>query len=165
MIFAHPLNCLQPSLEVNRITVLVTEVCLIFAKYHLHLLIAYNKVQEKNEVHFQCSVSFSVVNFEARCWVKSWFMCTFPTLVSAFFSFLVARAQNTSLLWILCALCWGDVLWKVATRGMIRSCRGRRLSSRWSKKNIDTINLESQQWRFATFLCIQNVSIQEPFFN
>ena len=79
----------------------------------------------EKKVHYQCSVSFNVVSFET---------CVHNLRISiGFLFFFVAGAHKTSLLWILLALCWGDELWKVATRETIRSCRGRGLSSRCGK--------------------------------
>lgn len=122
--------------------------------------ITYYKVHKKIKFIFQCSVSFCVVNSKARCWTKAWLVCTIPTLVLAFFSFFVAGAHNASLLWILLALCWGDELWKVATRETISSCRGRKLGTRFSKQKINAFKLESQQWLFSTLLPVKNVRIK-----
>ena len=108
------------------------------------LLIAYNKVHEKNKVHYQCSVSFSVVNSEAMCWTKSWLVCTIPTLVSAFFSFLLL--VHTLHLFCECRLlCVGGMTsgkWRpekqseaVGTEGSVADA---------AKYNIDTFKLESQ---------------------
>ena len=95
-------------MDFYRIIVLVIEVPVILEKSHLHLLINCYKVHEKNIVHNQCSVSFSVVSFEARCWTKSWLLCTISTLVLAFFSFLLL-VHTTHLFCGFCLLCVGGM--------------------------------------------------------
>ena len=106
----------------------------------------------EKKFHFQCSVLFSVVNFEARCWTKSWFVCAIPTLLSASLFCCCCYTQYISLVDI--APTEGrmsSMLWKVATRETMQQVRP------WYNQGL------SSTVAFFTIPFVQNVSIQESF--